>query len=106
MKLITSLTPPAATTKAAKPTTTANAPIPNTGRFQSAVEACETALAVCSLPEFRSADDPDQVEVLKYFGDDDTWALAPPEGPVDDYVAVDTANTHFFDLATRQAIWD
>ena len=33
------------------------------------------AMAVCGLPRFRSADRPGQIEVLKYLGDDDVWAL-------------------------------
>lgn len=52
-------------------------------------EQCETALAICGLPEFTSAD-ADGLEVLKYFGDDETWALVPVDGSADEYVAVDT----------------
>ena len=57
-------------------------------------ESTETALAICGLPQFRSADAPDQNELLKYFGDDDTWALVA-DGAEDEYVAVDTEMAAF-----------
>jgi hypothetical protein len=53
-------------------------------------ECVETALALSAAPQFHSADDPAQLETLKYLGDEDTWALVPDHGPAEEYVAVDT----------------
>jgi hypothetical protein len=54
-------------------------------------ERAEVALAVCGLPQFDSADAESQIEELKYFGDEGTWALAAPSSTDDEYVAVDYA---------------
>ncbi len=62
---------------------------PTTLNATDLFESSETALAICGLPEFASAD-ADGMEVLKYFGDDQTWALVPVDGSADEYVAVDT----------------
>ncbi len=59
------------------------------------LEACETALAIAGLPEFNSADEPDQNEALSFLpasenNEEACWALAPSGGSGDEYVAVDT----------------
>ncbi len=76
-------------------------------------EATETALAITNLPEFRSVDEPSQTEVLRFLptsddNDEACWALLPPAGSDDEYVAVDTEmalqllRSHFHDwLLTR-----
>ncbi len=59
------------------------------------LEKTETALAITGLPRFRSADEPNRFEELGFIptaGDheDPCWALAPVDGPRDEFVAVDT----------------
>lgn len=58
-------------------------------------DACETALAIAGLPEFKSVESPDQSEMLRFLSPDNedeeaTWALVPAAGPLEDYVALDT----------------
>jgi len=61
----------------------------------SLFELAETALAIAGLPQFPSVDEPDQIEVLAFVpasddSDEASWALAPADGPRDEFVAVDT----------------
>ena len=60
-------------------------------RASEVFDTAETALAICELPRFDSVDAEGLTEVLKYFGDDCTWALVPVEGSDEEYVAVDAA---------------
>ncbi len=58
-------------------------------------EKSETALAITELPQFNSADEPEQTEVLSFLpasddGGDAAWALVPCDGPADEYIALDT----------------
>lgn len=61
----------------------------------SLFETSEMALAITQLPEFKSADEPEQIEVLSFLpastdNEDASWALVPCGGPADEYVAVDS----------------
>ena len=57
-------------------------------------EASEMALAIAELPQFKSADEPEQIEVLSFLpaSDDNgeaSWALVLRDGPSDEYIAID-----------------